>query len=43
MRHATTLTGSVVQGAVVNAALLGTWLGALEAWARWCEHRKLES
>jgi hypothetical protein len=42
MRHANTTTGSLVQGAVINAALLGTWLGALGAWARWCEHRQHE-
>jgi hypothetical protein len=31
------------QGVVFNAVLLGSWLGALEAWARWCERRKHHS
>jgi hypothetical protein len=34
------ITGALAQGVVINVALLGSWLGALEAWARWCERRK---
>ena len=34
------LTTALAQGVAVNTALLGSWLGALRAYARWAEHHK---